>query len=454
MPIGELTLPNWMGPGEPAGAPLLRGAQAGSLIRSSFLAARQQKMRESQMQLEEEEKRALIQGHYLQNRANEQNMQMGALNIAAQMRKNDAAVNVTKGNVELARKMSTIDWTSPADRASVWEIGKQYPELLETPEWNRIQQNFINSDRAAVEADKYKTQLELLEQRNKLLEDKAGLGTTTQQDVSAVLKLRQEAEALRLAGDAKGYQEKLSAADMIATHVAPRGITVQTGVDDQGRPITTTTIGGAGKPTTGTETLAQQKQISFETATEGINDIMQRLRPSDVGVAGVAGENIFDRWLGQLDPKLVSGERVSNRRALGALRETLFQALSPERIGGSGFSNKDAERIKEIADSLEAKHSYPEVKESLSTIRGIIADRSRVFAERTGQPVPDFAKTPDMLRDEYVNRLKALKKSVDNFTLTTEQANAESAALAQRTSDALKRFHGTDVNFIFNPVLK
>lgn len=447
MPIGELTLPSWLGPGEPAGAPLLRGAQAGSLIRSSFLAARQQKMRESQMQLEEEEKRALIQGHYLQRRATEQNMQMGALNIAAQMRKNDAAVNVTKGNVELARKMSTIDWTSPSDRASVWEIGKQYPELLETPEWNRIQQNFINSDRAAVEAEKYKTQLELLQERNKLLEDKSAAGTPTQQDIAAAQKLRAQAEALRSSGDPTGYQDKIRQAELLETHVAPKGITIQTGVDERGNAVNTVSIGGAGAPTTGTQTMAQQKQISFETATEGINDIVQRLRPADVGVAGVVGENVFDRWLGQLDPKLVSGERVSNRRALGALRETLFQALSPERIGGSGFSNKDAERIKEIADSLEAKHSYPEVKQSLNTIRDIIADRSRVFAERTGQPVPDFAKTPEMIQNEYVTRLNALKKSVDNFTLTREQADAESKALAQRTADALKRFHGIDVNF-------
>jgi hypothetical protein len=171
------------------------------------------------------------------------------------------------------------------------------------------------------------------------------------------------------------------------------------------------------------------------------------LRPSDVGVAGVAGEQIFDRWLGQVKPDVVSGQRVSNRRALGALTETLFQALSPERIGGSGFSNKDADRLKAIAGTVEAAHSYPEIVSGLNEIRGIIKDRSRVFAERTGQPIPDFAKEPDEIQKDYVNRLNALQKAVDNFTMTREQADAEAKALAQKTADSLKRFHGIEATF-------
>jgi hypothetical protein len=254
------------------------------------------------------------------------------------------------------------------------------------------------------------------------------------------------AESFRLKGDTANYQLHKERADQYRSLAIPKGVVSQMGYDDQGRPIMTTSVGGA-QPTVGTQTMTQQKQISFEMATEGINDIVSKLRPSDVGVAGVAGEQVFDRWLGQIDPKLVSGERVTNRRALGALRENLFQALSPERIGGSGFSNKDAERIKEIASSLEAAHSYGEVVTSLNTIRGIIRDRSRVYAERTGQPVPDFAKKPEELQTEYVNRLNAIQKALDNFTITREQAETEGKEAAARAADALKRFHGINASF-------
>lgn len=410
----------------------------------SFMAARQQKLAERQQAFEEQKTSMLLP---MQMEASRMQMQKASLDLIESKRKADAALNVKAGNALLAEKMATIDWSDPKDRASIWEIGKQYPDLIDSPEWNRIQQNFINSDKAANEAEKYKNQLQLMEQRYQLLKDKGEAGTATQQDIEAAQKLRRQAEALRQAGDTQGYQDRIRQAELLETHVAPKGVVSQMGYDDQGRPIMTTTIGGTQQPTVSTQSIAQQKHISFEMATEGINDIMSKLRPTDIGVAGVAGEHVFDRWLAQINPQFESGQRVSNRRALGALRETLFQALSPERVGGSGFSNKDAERIKEIASSLEAAHSYPEVRDSLNTIQGIIKDRARIYAERTGTPVPDFAKSPDEIQKDYVNRLNAIQKAVDNFTMTREQADAEAKALAQKTAESLRRFHGIEATF-------
>ena len=441
MPLPELSLPPWMNAGEPAGAPLLRGAQAGQAIASSFLAARQQKLREREQAVSEEQQQQMMP---LRMEALRMQQQAAGLELAEHKRKADAALQTKAGFALLADKMATIDWSDPADRASIWSIGAKYPDLLDSPEWNRIQQNFINSDKAQIGLENANRMLELQKERNKLLEDKQG--TATMQDINAAQKLRQQAEALRSAGDTIGYQDKIRQAELLETHVAPKGITIQTGTDDQGRPITTTQIGG-GAPTTGTQTMAQQKQISFDTAVEGINDVLGRLRPADVGVAGVVGENVFDRWLGQIDPSVVSGKRVSNRRALGALRETLFQALSPERIGGSGFSNKDAERIKEIADSLGAAHSYGEVATSLNEIRDTIRDRARIFAERTGQPIPESAKTEDELRLGYLRRREALQKAVDNFTMTQEQANEQGKSLQERLAESLKRYHGIEADF-------
>jgi len=58
MPIGQLQYPEWIGKGEPAGAPLLRGAQAGAAIAGSFTQAynanQNRKLQERQLNIQEE----------------------------------------------------------------------------------------------------------------------------------------------------------------------------------------------------------------------------------------------------------------------------------------------------------------------------------------------------------------------------------------------------------------
>jgi hypothetical protein len=58
MPIGQLQYPEWIGKGEPAGAPLLRGAQAGAAIAGSFTqaynASQNRKFQERQLNIQEE----------------------------------------------------------------------------------------------------------------------------------------------------------------------------------------------------------------------------------------------------------------------------------------------------------------------------------------------------------------------------------------------------------------
>ncbi len=455
----------------------------GQSFMRAYQFAQQQKLKERELSMQE----ALLPSQVKLNQLHSDSL---ALDIAAKTNLADSLVNTKKGEALLSDKLATIDWTDPKARADIWSIGKQYPDLLNAPIWNKIQENFINSDKAATQAEHYQSLYEIssgrlglekernqtladiaeaknnlqqarnetekqhwqsmadvAEAKNKLLELRLNSGTATQQDINAAQALRDEAEKFRISGDVEGYQKKIRAAEMLETHVAPKGVVSQMGYDDQGRPIMTTSVGGVQQPTVGTQTIAQGKQISFEVATEGINDVLSKLRPTDVGVAGVGGEHIFDRWLGQIDPKFVSGQRVSARRALGALSETLYQALSPERIGGSGFSNKDADRLKAIAGTVEASHSYPELVSGLNEIRGIIKDRSRVYAERTGTPVPDFAKTPEEIRADHVKRLNAIQKAVDDFTMTYEQANAEKAALEQKTADSLKRFHRIEASF-------
>lgn len=459
--------------------PVMEDTGGQSFMRS-FQAAQQVGMQQKELALRTAMMPLQIEVMRMQQIAN-------ILGLIEAKRKADTALQIKGGNALLAEKMAKIDWSSPSDRASIWEIGKKFPELLETQEWNRIQQNFINSDKAAAQAEHWKNlyelgqsriemeserntnlsaiaearlklqeartddqrlhwqqMVDLAEAKNKLLETRIGAGTATQQDMAAAQKLRQEAETLRAAGDAQGYQDKIRQAELLETHIAPKGITVTTGTDDQGRPITTTTVGG-GAPTTSTQSIAQQKTIQNENAIEGITAVLSKVTPADVGVRGVLGEQVVDKWLTQIDPALASKPRIENRTALRALRESLFAAMSGERASGTGFSNKDAERIKELASGLEASTSYPDLVARMSEIRSIIKQRTKVFAERTGQPVPEFAKEPEELKDEYEKRRLQIIKDVQENRLTREQGQAELQRIYDQLSSSLFRFHNLTV---------
>src|SRR5437773_3848235 len=148
MPIGELSLPSWLGPGEPAGAPLLRGAQAGGIMRSSFLAARQQKMREAQMPLEEEEKRALIAGQYLNQRATQQNMQLTAIKIADALKNRDdevASESALSTFGERIRRAKILGPNEPSAQQGVLDWAEQYRGLLTTPAGKSLWDDYMQS---------------------------------------------------------------------------------------------------------------------------------------------------------------------------------------------------------------------------------------------------------------------------------------------------------------------
>lgn len=224
---------------------------------------------------------------------------------------------------------------------------------------------------------------------------------------------------------------------MIESHLSPKGVQVQTGYDDQGRPIFTTNVGG-GNATVGTQTAAQQKQIGYDIAIQGIGDVLKNLRPEDVGVRGVVGEMISDKYLAQIDPSFANQPRIEKRAALRALREQLIQSISAEPSGR--FSNKDVQRIGELASGLEASTSLPELKTKFGELKYVLSSRSRTYAERMGLPVPDFTKTADEIKTEYSAKRAALQKAVEvDHTLTAEQANAESKAAYDKAKALLQK---------------
>lgn len=282
------------------------------------------------------------------------------------------------------------------------------------------------------------------EAERKKLELQADVPTADMKNVQAVTKMRSEAEALRAKGDATGYQAKNAEADLLEQRLKKSGqeITVET---PGGQTVKVST--GVTKPTASTTTNIQQKNIAYSNALRGISDVLVKVRPQDVGIAGVVGENVFDTWVEQFKPGSANKERIQNRTALRMLREDLFGALSPERLSGSAFSNRDVDRLKELASNLEASTSYKQFQERVGEIQGIIKERVRTNASALGEAVPDSVKTLPELKGEYESQVTAINKMLTENRLTREQAQERINALVERIRDVTRSNFGIDNPF-------
>lgn len=85
----ELTLPPWLGPGEPAGLPMARGVQAGSAIRSNFLRAREQRMQQEQFAVQMQ---ARSEAAAIENRLHQQQLALTKLKVAELVSSRDLAL--------------------------------------------------------------------------------------------------------------------------------------------------------------------------------------------------------------------------------------------------------------------------------------------------------------------------------------------------------------------------
>lgn len=260
----------------------------------------------------------------------------------------------------------------------------------------------------------------------------------------------EQAEEARAAGKVEEYQQLKAKSEEMRARAAPRTMGVTATVDEHGNPVSSITFGPRAGPTVRTATMVQEKAISYETAISAINDVMTKIRPTDVGISGVAGENIFDKWLSSVSeatggPAVGDNQRIQNRQALRNLRELLFQSFSPERMSGTGFSNKDVARLRELADSLEASKGYAYFQNTMTEIKNLISDRARIQAQATGQPIPDAVKTPDEIITGYNSFRAQMQKDVSENRRTREEVNRILGIAHQRAKDSLKKFHSIDL---------
>lgn len=347
------------------------------------------------------------------------------------------------GQVELAGALSSIassgKWNDPAARSAIFDVGARNPSLMNTPIWMKTMDNFQKSDKAQVDADRYKTQADLAEERLKLAQEKAGAGSG-----SPTLKLLDEADnetaaaqAAKDAGSDSEYQRHTARAaalkDAINTHGEEETFM---GYDDQNRPILKTTKGGktTGTPTVGTESVAQQNEIKYGNALKLIGNLQKNLRPEDVGVAGLGGEMLADRGLAQLNPGWADKTRIKNREVVGVLKESLMRTITDDT---RRFSNQDREDIAKALPSNGAWESYPDAMQKLNVAKGIIIDRARNYAERTGTPLPLYAQNKNEIKSGFTKKKQAIQYAASKGTITQADADAQIKQANDAALDAL-----------------
>lgn len=187
------------------------------------------------------------------------------------------------------------------------------------------------------------------------------------------------------------------------------------GYDDNNRPIIRRGKGVGNQPTVATASRAQQKLQKYENATEIINRLQQGLKAGHVGLAGLAGEYLWDRGLVQLanlmgdQTAAANPERVNSRAGLIMLRESLMKEISDD----TRFSQPDREEITKSLPSSGAFESLSNAQDKLKTVRDIITQRSKVYAKSIQQTPPlfslDVEEIKDLFKQGKIDRKTALE---------------------------------------------
>lgn len=412
---------------------MLRGAQAGGIIASNFMRRREQKEQSRQFEKHSALRSNAVELEAQLHRQQLLQAQMQVQNLADTRERSLAAKGMlsTAGNLVGRAMLAPIEDTH--SREAVYNVFSRYPGLVTLPQGKALWDTFQTSEANAGDMVR---QVAVAKARGPL----GGSDATAAMKNSAYLTtLRRDAEALREAGDTAGYQAKQAEIAAMEEQVQ-KGQTFR--AYGPGGEVTAELIsgGGSGGATTATRTAGQKRLAGYELTVEGIQDVVTKLRPDDVGVRGVIGENIFDTWVEQLVPGTRSTERIENRAALRMLSEQVIEGVSADTSGR--FSDADVKRLREISGSLGASKSVGEIKDRLGEVNRVIRDRARTYAERTGQPVPDFAKTDPEVVGEYETQKTAIQKAVDEHRITMEQGEAELKAAYTRASAARRRFHG------------
>ena len=235
-----------------------------------------------------------------------------------------------------------------------------------------------------------------------------GKTTTDVQNIKQIDEWEQQALKAEQSGNIDEAKRLRTMAEELKGKNKGFGIQIM-GYDDQGRPIISMGTGMT-NPTVATQSLAQQKLVRYEYATELMNNLDRVMKPGDLGVLGMGGEWLVDRSLAQLIPSLESGQRVKTRTLITSLKESLMREMADDK---GRFTAADRAEIEKALPSDGVFESYARAKDALSTVRNVIGTRSRAYARSIGQQPPLFTMTPDEIVEVVKNDPKRKQEALD-----------------------------------------
>lgn len=184
---------------------------------------------------------------------------------------------------------------------------------------------------------------------------------------------------------------------------------------------------GVGELTTGATTTSQERQAGLERVVFEGASLLKNLRPEDVGVRGVIGENVINQGLAQVNPDIADRKLSENRAQLAAYREGALRVVSSD----PRFSQSDRVAIEKILPESGFLESLPSVQAKLGAVQAIMAERAGREAARRGTK-SIVAQTPE-----------EIQAAAASGKLQKDAAAALLVALHPEWVNAQKRARGT-----------
>jgi len=160
----------------------------------------------------------------------------------------------------------------------------------------------------------------------------------------------------------------------IKQEITPKGMQLEVGPDGGIRFFQ-----GQGGLTTPNTTKSQERQYQQERLIREGAQLMNLLRPEDLGVQGVIGETMGG-FLGQIDPSMAQAQVAENRTRLRTFREGALRSVSDD----SRFSNQDRKAIENMLPDDGWVENLPQARAKLKAVLTIFAQRATQEAKRQG----------------------------------------------------------------------
>jgi len=138
---------------------------------------------------------------------------------------------------------------------------------------------------------------------------------------------------------------------------------------------------GKGSLTTQSTTQSQERQYQSERVMKEGAELLSKLRPEDLGFAGVVQESFINKGLAQIVPGMADSSVSARRTQLRQFREVALKTISSD----SRFSNTDRKAIESLLPEDGVFESYPSARAKLYAAIELMSRRSSTEAERRGE---------------------------------------------------------------------